>query len=502
MKKTRKLFALLLAVVMMMGLSVTASAQTVSSNRGNASITISNAAKGENYAVYKLFDATVNATTNAIAYTGEIPDSLSDFFVEDSNGYISATMAAGTGDKMSEELQTALTEWVKNATPVATTESDGSRLVFDNLAYGYYVITTSQGEAAITVDSTKPNAEIVDKNSSTPSDLYKTADTEGVSIGETVTYTVTFKTSNYDGQGEMAKKIVSYTIEDTLPDFLSNVTVTSIVVDNDGDPGTTNDRETLTQKQFENKKITLDWYDEENGRFRYDNGATVTITYTAVVNEKVAIDGTEGNKNEVTLTWTDEDGGTHGGDTITSSDTIYSYAIALKKVDDKGNPLAGATFQLPFYVKAQADVDGAYFYAGTTEGEGLTNTLTTPADGLIVIKGVKDGRYAITETEAPQGYNKLTEAFDVTAAKIGNTTTNTTIYLDENGNVTQEVTDIEVEVTIENLAATVKVVVNKTGLELPSTGGMGTTLIYIAGAVLVIGAGVLLVVRRRMNAER
>ena len=394
---------------------------------------------------------------------------------------------------MSEGLKTALKAWTETATAAATAESDGSALNFTGLAYGYYVVTTSQGKQLISVDSTMPNATIVDKNSSTPSNLTKTASSHDVSIGDTVTYTVSFKTSNYDGAGEAAKEIVSYTIEDTLPEFLSDVKVTSIIVDNGADG------QTPVTAQFANKKIVIDWY--KNNKFLYNNGATVTITYTAKVTDKAVIDG-NGNTNKVTVTWTTKDGGEPDpGKKIEKEETIFTYAIALKKVNDKGVALRGAVFEFPFYVKSTADAtDGAYIYAGTDPGTGLTNRITTPDSGVIVVKGVKTGNYVITEVKAPDDYNKLTDPVTVEAAKIGKTTTQTTVYLDKDGKVVDESAKVtEVKVDIDTIAATAVVVLNKAGTELPSTGGMGTTVFYVLGAVLVLGAVVLLVTKKRMN---
>ena len=73
------------------------------------------------------------------------------------------------------------------------------------------------------------------------------------------------------------------------------------------------------------------------------------------------------------------------------------------------------------------------------------------------------------------------------------------MYLDENGNTTDKKTEKEVKVDIANIAATAVVVVNKAGTELPSTGGMGTTVFYVLGSVLVLGAVVLLVTKKRMS---
>ena len=506
MKHARKLASLLLALVMAFALATTAFAQDIPGTGGNGSITISNAAKGETYTIYKLFDATVNADGSSIAYTGEIPESLKTYFTADKNGYISATPAAKDGDSMSEGLKAALKDWTATATTTATAESDGSALNFTGLAYGYYVVTTSQGDQLISVDSTMPDVTIVDKNKSTPSNLEKTATgtatDKSVSIGDTVTYTVRFKTSNYSGDGTEAKKILSYTIKDTLPEFLSNVTVTSIIVDNDGKDTTTDDQFNVTT-QFADKKIVIDWYDKTQNKFKYNNGATITITYTAVVTDKAAIDG-NGNTNKVTVTWTTEDSTEPGPGNLEKEETIYTYAIALKKVNNKGKALSGAVFEFPFYVQSTTDANGAYIYAGTTGGDGLTKQITTPENCVIVVKGVKSGSYVIKEVTAPAGYNKLTGPVTVEAKKTGGITTHTTVYLDENGNTIETKTEkaIEVKVDIETIAATAAVVVNKAGIELPSTGGMGTTIFYVLGSVLVIGAVVLLVTKKRMSTKR
>lgn len=498
MKHARKLASLLLALVMVFALATTAFAQDVTVTGGTGSITISNAAKGETYTIYKLFDATVNADGSSIAYTGTIPGGLNTYFIADGNGYISATPAAKEGESMSEGLKAALKAWTATVTKTASAESDGSALNFKELPYGYYVVTTSQGEQLISVDSTMPTVTIVDKNSSTPKDLTKTASSKDVSIGDTVTYTVRFKTSNYYGAGKDAKEIVSYTIEDTLPEFLKDVTVTSIIVDNDGNNATVDDQRDVTAP-FTDKKIVIAWYDGGQNQFLYNNGATVTITYTAVVTDKAAIDG-KGNTNTVTLTWTTKGSDQPEHNPIKTNETIYTYAIALKKVNNKGVALPGAVFEFPFYVQPTPDANGAYIYAGTTPEDGLINKITTPDSGMIVVKGVKSGSYKITEVTAPAGYNKLTAPVAVEAVKTGKTTTHTTVYLDKDGNVVDETAKVtEVKVDIDTIAATAVVVVNKAGTELPSTGGMGTTVFYVLGTVLVMGAVVLLVTKKRMS---
>ena len=499
MAHVKKLAGMLLALVMMLALATTAFAQEVNSTAGGkATITINNATKDATYTVYKLFDASVTGTDGgSISYTGTVPADLAAYFEADAAGNITVKDAAykdpTTKAEMSDALRAALKTWAPTATPTATATSDGTELVFKGLPYGYYVVTTSQGEQAITVTSTNPNAAIHDKNTILPKDLTKTVNKTDVNVSDTVTYTVTFTTANFTSKDGKPQKITSHIIEDTLPSFLSNVNVTKITVNDGTDHDAT--------AQFDGgKKIILKWYDKDSDTFLYKNGATVTITYTAVVTDKAAIDGA-GNTNTVKLTWTVDDKTTpNPDDHLEDEETIYTYAIALKKVDEKGNPLVGAKFKLPFFVKETPDAaDNAYIYAGTTGGAGLTDMVVSPADGLIVIKGVKSGTYNITEEEAPAGYNKLTAPFNVTAQKTGQTTTNTTTYLDENGNITTTQTNTKVEVNLNKIAAVVQVVVNKTGTMLPSTGGMGTTLFYMLGGAVALAAVVLLVVKKRKN---
>ena len=507
MKKFTKLLGIVLILTLVMSMGITAAfAQTVAytgEDGDGAKITISNAANGETYKGAKLFDATVTGTAGgSIAYQGEIPTALSAYFTADSAGNISAVDGLDLSD---EDVQAALKTWAEaNVTVQAT--SDGSTLEFTNLPYGYYIITTTQGETLLTVDSTNPNADVIDKNTTIPiNNPTKTAGDDDVFIGQTVTYTISFGTANYSTENGGSKQIVKYIIEDNFAEgVLTDVKVTSVTVGGT-DIGTTTDG--VYSIQFDtNGKIEIPWVsgtgtDADPYVSLYANGATLEITYTATVADSAAIDG-EGNTNSVTLDYEDTDGNGSPSE-ITVNETIYTYAIAVQKVDQSGNPLAGATFQFPFYVQATADEDGAYIYAGTEAGEGLVNELTTPESGLIIVKGVASGTYAITETEAPDGYNKLTADVSVTATKTGETTTSSTTYYDKDGNEVDkdETYDHTVLVSIEDLAATPIVVVNKTGTVLPSTGGIGTTIFYVVGSVLVIAAGILLITKKRMGRE-
>lgn len=485
MKHVRKALAFVVALVMALAVVTPAIAQTKDSQKGgNASITIKNAAKDETYSVYKLFDATVSATTtngesDSIAYTGDIPSGLESYFEKDTKGNIKVKDAAkkqGDPKSLSDDAIAALTTWVNSQqTPTATEVSDGSTLQFTNLQYGYYVVTTTQGTIpAITVDSTNPNATIIDKNTTNPltDGATKTVDKDDVNVGDTVTYTAKTGTANFN---EGTKRITKYVVEDNFANgALTDINVTSIKV---------GDQEILKKQdgtfaQFENGKIEIPWSDA-NGSL-YNNGAELSITYTAKVAKEATV-GATGNTNTVKFSFVDEKGGTGSKQ---KQVTIYTYGIAIKKVDNTGKALAGAKFKFPFKTKND---NGVYVYDGAG-----TSEIVTPANGIIVVKGVKSGEYSVEETEAPNGFNKLANPVKVTASKTGSTT----YYYDGEGNLK----DTQTEGGFSVEAVSVEVV-NQKGTEIPSTGGIGTTIFYIVGGVMVAGAAIFLLTKRRVNAE-
>jgi LPXTG-motif cell wall-anchored protein len=125
----------------------------------------------------------------------------------------------------------------------------------------------------------------------------------------------------------------------------------------------------------------------------------------------------------------------------------------------------------------------------------------SPESGMIVIKGIASGDYTVIETEAPAGYNKMEKAIEIKAEEYASSTTTLTLYKDSEGKLVDIVTETVTTITF-NEAAVAKNVINYTGTELPSTGGMGTTLFYIAGGLMVLVAGILLITKKRMKAEK
>lgn len=128
-----------------------------------------------------------------------------------------------------------------------------------------------------------------------------------------------------------------------------------------------------------------------------------------------------------------------------------------------------------------------------------TTTVKSATNGLVIIKGVPgDVTYAVKETKAPAGYNLLMGTKDVTPVVKTAYTQTVTMYLDAEGKVTDTETE-ETKVVTTDTNVTGVTIVNETGSTLPSTGGIGTTIFYVVGSLLIIGAGIVLVARTRMD---
>ena len=454
MKKMKKIFALLIAMVMVLGMSTSVFAQTSTVGSGDGSITITNAAQGKDYSIYKLFDATVSEA--GISYKVPAGKTIADdnkWFSVDTAGNVLAKEGA---DISTDDFKT----WAKGfGTQVGTTvTATDNKVVFDKIPYGYYFIESSLG-TLITVDSTAPNAEVIDKNETEPviPEEFKTASDQTAQLGDDVDFTVEFTATNYVTKDKETTQITSYTIEDD-PTALA-IKEDTIKVTIDGEDKTSDSNVSISVDANGKMTVVLTWADE-NGKTIYDYSVPVKVEYTATVT-KVGADAA-GIKNGATIKYNDT--------TVPTEVEVETYQITLKKVDDKKAALDGAEFEIrrngqDGNALALVDLGDGTYRIATAEDETTTTVIKA---GTAVIKGL-DGadKYYLKETKAPEGYNILTEQKEVTMA-----------------NANQEV---EVE--------------NQAGAELPATGGIGTTIFYIIGAILVIGAGVVLVTRRRMNVQ-
>ena len=313
------------------------------------------------------------------------------------------------------------------------------------------------------MDSTNPNAEVTDKNTTTtpvwPTDG-KTVNGTVFEMGTTATYTVTLKTVNWvpgATANEPAVKVTEYTISDNFAEGkLTNVNVTSIKI---GDATTI----TGDEAQFVEGKITLPWVGSD-GESLYENGVDVVITYTATVS------GTGKMENTVSATYKTD------GDPIEVPNDpkadVYNSTIVVNKYtgsdkDNTGNKLAGAKFAL-------TNGEGKYYSIANNvvswvEDVTSATIVTTDENGFADFQGLADGTYNLIETEAPDGYNKLTGSVEIVVSAA------------DDAHVVSYIGDVQ----------------NNIGAELPSTGGMGTTIFTVVGGALMVGAAVLFITKKR-----
>lgn len=515
MKKiARKIVAFLAAAIMVMAMAIPSFAE-----EGTGTIKVTNATVGESYSIYKLFDATVSASGD-IAYTVPAGKTLTE-----DNAWFQVTagnVKARDGiDVTTEDFKT----WAKSFGEKVgdTVEATEETVTFTNVPYGYYFIESTLG-GTLTVTSTNPNAEVIGKNQGptwdeepgdgesgngkviTNSDV-KTAENKTdrtkstANYGDVVSYSIGVNATSYIG----AKKVVNYFIKDTLEAGLAYQKDTLKVYVN-GEELSSDKYTTEWNENNQGFEITVPWEDQTAAT------SVIKVTYDAIVTEDAVIAG-EGNKNTANFTYQTADPSTPDNPDPTpdlkkgyetsneKTTTTYTYALGIHKIDGKTHDsLSGAKFSIA-NVKAVKISDGVYKYS--TDANAVSE-FETDNSGILIIKGVKAGTYNVSETKAPDGYNKLENAVPVTAniSETSSYTTTTTTYYDKDGNVISEETEDGDTVTTTYSVNVVGVeVINNAGTALPSTGGIGTTVFYVLGSILVLGAAIILIVRRRMNAR-
>lgn len=475
MKRMKKVFALLLTMVMVLAMAVPAMAAN------DGSITIDNTTKGATYKIYKVFDATYSGTNVSYTYDGNNTTFLaalqgeSSSFTVTQNSNDTYNVSAKT-TATATTISTFLTSQVNNLGTPTTAIGTGEAVKFSNLGYGYYYVTTTTG-SVVTINSAVKDVTVIDKNDNTPNPPVKTASANGATAGESTTASIndkidfkitgTVKRYGVATAGADAVKVTKLTYVDTMSDGL---TLNKDVVVEIGGKTLTENTDYSVNYSGQVTTINIPMVDS-NEAFLYAEGAAIVITYSGTLNENAVVAG-DGNTNKVELKWNDNN--TSGEDTA----IVYTYSFDLVKDNKLKEILTGAEFTLKngnttiYFTK---DSNGNYKVA-SSETEGATSTIEA---GHVTISGLGNGSYTLTETKAPEGYIAMTESVTVTVNSTNNDAT-----VNDNKYVSGGV-----EVT------------NEAGTALPSTGGIGTTIFYVIGAVCVLGAGVLLVTRRRMASK-
>lgn len=496
MKHTRQFFALVLALVLTLGLCATAFAEDAKPG----SITISNPAQGKTYEVFKLLDVVEDESD--LANKGFIykltADAWADFItnVKDGsdNNYFDLFENGGmTYVLANENLKPGIADFAAKAkayaeanklAPIKTAKAEAEgALEISGLDLGYYLVRSDLG-ILCSLDTTAPNAEVREKNEATVivKNVEDTTKKQNVAeIGTYVKFTIRITVKD--------KAPVNYKLVDEMTDGLTFVNdaehpLTVTVNENTLDAANYKVTETTEPRGF-----TLAFNNNAEGSASIlKTGDVVTVTYYAQINENAKI-ADEANVNKAKVEY--------GTNSHTEYDTTETYVWKMNIVKytmEQGTEkkLAGATFQLSRdeagaqVIKLVKVDDTTYRLALPTETDTAVDTITTGETGELVINGLADGIYYLTETKAPRGYNLLREPVKV---KIDHTTAN--------GKLTE--TSFVADQTQTDTSGLVKVE-NNAGAELPSTGGIGTTVFYVLGSAMALGAVILLVTKKRMAA--
>lgn len=504
-KKTAALFALV--AVVLAGVVVAAPAYAV----GTGKLTVTSSDAGFNGAkvdAWQMFTATKNGST----YTFEVVDSWKDFFTNTAEGYPSITddkdfnanasdyvrnLGKADSDKVTKFAKKAA-KWAKDnsisTTKQATATASGSNYTatFSGLDFGYYLVKpyasgekdgSTRGTDAMLISVVDENATITLKNT------YPTVDKKvenskgnGAQVGDKVTFTLTSKvpdTSEFDHY--------TFKLLDTMSQGLTFNGDAEIAIG--GTKLAAGTDYTVTPPSTDNNNtVTFDlstYIKPESGTSAAKAGDTITVTYSATLNEKAETSTTgNGNTNSAKVQYTNGPNTTDFGESTPSETHTYTFGFDLKKVDGDNQALAGAKFSL--YKKGSTEAiqfvtaaEGAYRVATNADAGEKVTEVETPENGIIKFTGLDDGEYTLKETQAPTDYNKAADTEIEITAKYRTDGTLDTWTVTNKGN--------DGFVTI----------VNRKGTLLPSTGGMGTIVFTVAGAAVVIAGVAWTIARRR-----
>lgn len=488
MKHLKKLAGCLLALVMILTMSNVAVVNAVQgTNNDNGSITISNAEKGHTYKAYQIL-VLESYDTNKEAYAYKANSAWKDWLEAqttyvniDAQGYVTWVDGADAAAFAKAALAYAEKSSIE---PVKTGEATGTTVNFTGLNLGYYLVDTTVGTLC-SLNTTTPGVTMADKNDppSVTKDVQEDStgdwgDENTAQIGDTVNFKTTI-TAKQGAQGYVLHDKMSEGLTLNAGSIKVQVNDTDLIKDTDYTIET--DTANLSDGCDFEITFTKDYLNTITAN------TTIVVTYSAVLNEKAEV-STGANTNETKLAFGEDS----RDETTWDKTNTYTFSFDIVKTDDSNKLLAGAEFELydaqtgGNKISLVREQDGTYRVATDAEAKvaGFVSAVIEAKDGKATIKGFDDNTtYWLEETKAPDGYNKLPGRVEVKFGMKENISTSMkgNIWTEGDGGVH---------------------IVNNTGSLLPGTGGMGTTVLYMAGGVLVIAAGALLIFRRRMHTDR
>jgi len=512
MKRMKKLFAMLMALTMVLGMTMTANAAIINpdcpSANDDAEVTVSGLDAGLTVMAYQIVDAdyypeptegveaekgfkgyvVVEAVKTLLGeeeYEMTAPESEHITTIANAieEGTITLESAPLTWDATRSVYAKDLTAgaWIILVDSAADDVEENVINIYNPMLAGvYYTNTTGEGNdiAGGSVDATsewdlegtemyaKSTITKLNKDIVTPGS--GNANGDDVAIGDTVTY----KIETYMPKYSAAYTDLTFTLTDTLSPGLTPCAPGGVTVAADGTTITDGFTVDVT-----GQVLTVDFTD---AGILANAGKEITVTYTAVLNENAAVDQVP-NDNDVDLEYTNNpDGST---DFLESKTYHHTFEFQVEKTDEQGNVLEGAEFTLTRTDEELAEGETADEYVEVSG-----------TDGLITFTGLDAGEYDLVETKAPTGYQIDDTVRKVVISATYNETTGEieSYTITISGNEVESWTDEAAQVTINMLS-----IMNTQLIALPSTGGIGTTIFTIAGCGIMIAAAFFFFASRR-----
>lgn len=470
-EKMKKLVNILLVLAMVLGMIPTmVNAEGKSYNDNNGKITIKSAKENQVYSIYEVlklesFDSDKGAYAYKATEAWETfinSEEIKGTYVNvDAQGYVTWVSGASAAEFATKALAYAK---ANSIAATATKESGNNTTVeFTGLNLGYYLVDSSLG-ALCGLTTTDKEATIFEKN--TAGDMKKEVKTDSGSYGESNTASIG-DTIEYKIEVTIGKGAETYTLTDLLDESLTldvnDISVTAPNVTDFATVDTTATNDYTFKVVIDGSKLT--------------EGTVVTITYSAVLNEKAE----KVNNNKATLVY-------GNNNKIEKETKTYTYEFDLIKTDSSNVLLDGAKFKLYDAATGGNEIkvilidEANHIYRVATEAENAAEAITV-TDGKATIFGLGNGTYYLEETKQPEGYNKLASRVEV---KVENADNKATTETADN--------------VIKYVHGGVRVI-NYNGTVLPTTGGLGTTLFIAIGSLVALMAAVVLVTNKRMANE-